>query len=99
MSTKSKRHTHRYYRVRMDNNAFIWTCAEPDCMHHMPKHYEPMLLGKSFFCFECGSQDILRGEHLKLNPQYFMADDEFPSRPRCIKCVLPKGVSNGNPKS
>jgi hypothetical protein len=87
MSTKSKRHTHKYYRV-----GELWTCALPDCLHHMPKHYEPMLLNKGFYCWSCGEINQLREEHLKLNPKYFSETDKIPTHPICWNCAnnMPK---------
>lgn len=84
---KSRKHAHQYYRAQMQTGGFLWTCASADCSHHMPQHYENTLVGKSFTCWECNQIDILRKEHLQANPEYFMSEDRFPSRPRCINCV------------
>lgn len=73
MSTKSKRHVHKYYRVSM-NGTDVWACAKPDCMHYMPQHMEKLVNGKSTVCWECG-------ENTFMTPAS-MADRQ----PRCDDC-------------
>lgn len=86
MATKSKRHIHKYYRALM-NGDMLWTCALPDCMHHMPKHYEQGVFGKGFYCWDCGEMSQLRKEHLALEPKFFLKDDDQPIRPICYECA------------
>jgi len=57
-STKAKRHIHKYRKVEV-NNVKVWACALPTCSHHMPKHYENMVLGKMSICWGCGNEFIL----------------------------------------
>lgn len=85
-SSKGKRHTHKYYRVELSPNQFVWACAHGDCPHHMPSHYEATLLNKNYFCWECGKLSTLRTEHLRLNRDYF-TDDNL-QYPRCNDCKL-----------
>jgi hypothetical protein len=92
MATKSKRHIHKYYRALMNGN-MVWTCMAPDCMHHMPKHYERGVLGKGFYCWACGKLDILRAEHLALDPHYFSEADFEPIHPICNNCANPAVVA------
>lgn len=64
MSKGSKRHTHKYYHAQLPFG-HVWACALPDCQHHMPNHYESLLLGKSSICWECGNTFKLNGENMK----------------------------------
>jgi hypothetical protein len=53
MSTKAKRHVHKYHRVKF-SFADIWACALPDCNHYLPKHMEATIEGKNSICWSCG---------------------------------------------
>lgn len=64
MSTKSKRHTHKYYRVDLGSYK-VWACALPDCMHHMPPHYNNLVEGKNSFCWKCGEMFVLNTINMK----------------------------------
>ena len=86
MATKSKRHIHKYYRAML-NGDMLWTCALPDCMHHMPKHYENAVLNKAFYCWECGEISQLRKEHLALDSIFFTDIEGEPVHPKCIRCA------------
>ena len=90
MATRSKRHNHRYYRMKLPNSTIVWACAEGDCLHHMPVHYTPMMLHKNFYCWQCGEIDRIREEHLKDNARYFSQDLDkkgFLSHPICFNCA------------
>ena len=90
MATKSKRHPHKYYRVELPGQ-IVWACASGDCPHHMPPHYEQLLLNKQFVCWNCGSTNSnILPEHLKLKPEYFLSIDDptFVSHPICRNCAL-----------
>ncbi len=58
MSTKAKRHTHKYRQVRM-SGVIVWACALPNCNHYMPKHMEEMVPGKASICWGCEKQITL----------------------------------------
>jgi hypothetical protein len=75
MSTKSKRHTHKYYKV-LAAGTKVWACALPDCMHYMPKHMEMLVNGKNSICWQCG-------ETFVMNPLNMKED-----QPRCNDCRL-----------
>jgi hypothetical protein len=75
MSTKSKRHIHKYHRVIIAGTS-VWACALGDCNHYMPKHMESIVPGKNSYCWECDSQMILDSIN--------MSED----RPRCTNCRL-----------
>jgi len=73
MSTKSRRHTHKYYKVDMGGTN-VWACASPDCLHYMPKHMEHMVPGKASICWGCGDTMILTLQNMK---------DKQPKCPDC----------------
>lgn len=58
MSTKAKRHIHKYRRVEISGFK-VWACAIGDCPHYMPRHLETMVLGKFSYCWECNKQITL----------------------------------------
>lgn len=92
MSIKHDHKVHKYYRVIQFDGKILWTCALPQCTHHMPKHYEATMLGKAFYCWNCGDTTQFRLEHLSSNPDkdYFSEGDiNFPSHPICYKCANP----------
>jgi len=66
MSTKAKRHIHKYRKI---NLAFqkVWACALPDCAHHMPKHMEEMVEGKFSLCWQCNEQMVLGPDNMKMD--------------------------------
>lgn len=78
MSTKAKRHTHKYYRVTIAGQS-VWACALSDCNHYMPKHMENLVPGKGSICWECGEPMILDPNN--------MGED----KPRCKDC---RGIGN-----
>lgn len=83
MSTKAKRHIHKYQRIEIAASK-VWACALPDCNHYMPKHMESMVEGKSSYCWECNEPMILDAEAMK--------DD----RPRCHNCrngIKPESIT------
>jgi len=90
MSSKGRRHPHKYYRVKLPGQYPVWACALEDCSHHMPRHYESLLLHKSFECWNCGEQGKITQEHLDLNSKYFttLDDVKFPSHPICMSCII-----------
>lgn len=65
-SSKSKRHTHKYYRVQLGSDK-VWACALPDCNHHMPTHMTPLVLGKSSLCWKCGEALVLDPINMKMD--------------------------------
>jgi len=58
MSTKAKRHTHKYHKLKLSDNT-VWACALPNCNHYMPAHLTPMVPGKASICWKCSSDMIL----------------------------------------
>lgn len=80
-----KREVHKYYRVAISPGNYLWTCANTDCNHHMPNHYERMLLNKAFICWQCGEHGIIREEHLKGKPEYFIKETNSV-HPICDSC-------------
>jgi hypothetical protein len=58
MSTKAKRHTHKYYKVSIAGQN-VWACALPDCNHYMPKHMDSLVPGKASICWSCSGPMIL----------------------------------------
>jgi hypothetical protein len=73
MSTKAKRHTHKYHKITMSSQ-MVWACALPDCNHYMPKHMEMMVPGKNTICWGCGADMVLDAHN--------MTDH----KPTCNKC-------------
>lgn len=73
MSTKAKRHTHKYHRIEIAGNP-TWACALSDCNHYMPPHMASMIPGKASFCWECNDGIILDAAN--------MVED----KPRCVSC-------------
>lgn len=73
MSTKAKRHLHKYHRVEL-SFVKVWACALPDCNHFMPKHLEGIIPGKASICWGCGEKFILDDNNMK--------DDQ----PQCYDC-------------
>ncbi len=73
MSTKAKRHIHKYHRIKL-NSSDIWACALGDCNHYMPRHLSQMVPGKTSLCWSCGNEITLDPENMK--------DD----RPVCRAC-------------
>lgn len=84
MSTKSKRHIHKYYRVEV-NGEKLWACGLPNCYHHMPRHYEGLLPGKFSICWKCGEVTTLDDRTLHMDkplceecdPNYAPVDDNM----------------------
>jgi hypothetical protein len=68
-----KAHIHKYYRAQLPFGK-VWACALSDCNHHMPQHYESLMLGKKSLCTACGEVMSLT-EH-NLNTE----------RPLCFNC-------------
>lgn len=64
MSTKAKRHTHKYYKVPIAGQT-VWACALPDCNHYMPKHMENLVPGKGSICWSCGDSFVLNPVNMK----------------------------------
>lgn len=73
MSTKAKRHVHKYHQVMM-GSVPVWACALPDCNHYMPAHMKNMIPGKASICWECLSPITLDKHNM-----------EFQT-PICAKC-------------
>jgi len=61
---KPKKHIHKYHHVDTVNGK-LWACAQPECSHHMPKHYEPLLIGKASICWTCEGLFRLNAENMK----------------------------------
>lgn len=71
----AKHKIHKYYHAEMKNyGGKLWTCALPDCSHHMPLHYENTLIGKLTICWNCEEPTILDYENMQ------------EDMPRCQKC-------------
>lgn len=73
MSTKAKRHTHKYHKVEAVGIK-IWACALPDCNHHMPPHYKNTLPGKATICWECDEDTVLDTVNMRMD------------KPKCPNC-------------
>lgn len=76
MSTKAKRHVHKYHHISVGTMGKVWCCALPDCSHYMPAHMEGMVLGKNSICWSCESVFILDSNAMDLD------------KPLCGKCRL-----------
>jgi hypothetical protein len=89
MATKSKRHNHHYYRAELMPGHIVWTCGAGDCTHHMPPHYESLLLHKNYYCFSCNKVARILQHHLNHDPLYFMEHDTnvLQSHPICYDCA------------
>lgn len=59
-STGSKRHTHKYMKVKQ-----VWCCALPDCTHFMPRNMPMSVTGKASICWNCGEEFILDERSMK----------------------------------
>jgi len=64
MSTKAKRHTHKYHHVDLDFGK-VWACALPNCNHYMPLHMNNLVPGKNSICWGCGESFILDSINMK----------------------------------
>lgn len=73
---RSKRHIHKYYKAPYGVGRFVWACALPDCLHHMPPHMEKMVNGKASICWECNNGMTMNPDNMKL------------TRPICESCRL-----------
>lgn len=69
----SKKHIHKYHHVDTIQGK-LWACALPGCNHHMPIHYENLLIGKFSICWACNEKLILDEEVMKSD------------KPECINC-------------
>lgn len=79
MSTKAKRHTHKYHKVEVSGSK-VWACALPDCNHYMPKHMENMVVGKKTYCWGCGEETILSPDNMKMDlPLCYECSHGLPS--------------------
>ena len=78
MSTKAKRHTHKYHRIEIASS-LVWACALPDCNHYMPEHMSELVPGKYSLCW--GSSPDCLGKFV-LNPANMKND-----RPLCNACA------------
>ena len=79
MSTKAKRHTHKYYRAKLTFHT-VWACALPDCSHHMPPHIADLVRGKSSLCWKCEKPLIMDGRAISMdNPLCESCDPNFVS--------------------
>lgn len=58
MSTKAKRHTHKYYKAKLPYHT-VWACALKDCTHHMPPHMSDLVIGKGSLCWKCENELIM----------------------------------------
>lgn len=65
MATKSKRHTHKYHQVVLPVMGKVWACALPECTHHMPPHYAPLVEGKNSLCWKCNGPMVLHAENME----------------------------------
>ena len=61
MSTKAKRHTHKYHRMNINGN-MQWKCALPDCTHVMPRHLTDTIIGKYSICWNCGDNRMIMSD-------------------------------------
>lgn len=75
MSTKAKRHTHKYHRIKV-GSTYLWACALHDCNHYMPKHLESMIPGKATICWSCGNETLITVDNIDFE------------EPVCNKCML-----------
>lgn len=73
----SKKHIHKYHKIDV-NSVDVWACALPECNHHMPKHYEKMVVGKASICWGCGDFLVLSEANMSMN------------KPECFKCLHPE---------
>jgi hypothetical protein len=65
----------------MVNGEAIWACSLPDCYHHMPHHYERLMLGKRSICWQCGEETVIMDDRaMKMD------------MPICITCA--SGISD-----
>src|SRR5439155_475813 len=60
----SKKHTHKYHKVLV-SGVKLFACGFPDCTHHMPKHYESLLIGKASYCWKCGDRMLLDKDNMR----------------------------------
>jgi formylmethanofuran dehydrogenase subunit E len=88
MANKSKcvsHQYHKYYKVEV-NGIKVWACSWSDCNHHMPKHYESMVVGKGSYCMQCNEKIILDTENMKND------------MPICYNCKHGKLDTTSNPE-
>lgn len=69
MSTKAKRHTHKYHQIQIANT-WVWACALPNCNHYMPKHMEAMVPGKNSVCWMCLKDFVLDEKTMEIQKPF-----------------------------
>lgn len=69
MSSKNKKHTHKYYKMKSNASTvgYLWACALPNCSHHMPEHYVNGLLGKNTICWKCGENTTMDARTMEMD--------------------------------
>ena len=82
MSTKAKRHRHKYHRIPYSGTT-VWACALSDCPHYMPKHMESILPGKATYCWGCETEMLLSPENMK---------KDKPICPNCASGIHPEDI-------
>lgn len=81
----SKKHTHKYHKVLV-SGVKLFACGFPDCSHHMPKHYESLLIGKASYCWKCGNRMLLDKDNMRY---------DFPW---CLECKFGDDCGSNNPE-
>lgn len=81
------KHTHKYQKVKL-GDYMLWSCALPDCMHFMPKHFENLIPGKASYCWKCEESMIMGAAQLRMNKP--LCDDCLMGRAGTLADILPE---------
>lgn len=84
------KHTHKYQKVKL-GDYMLWSCALPDCMHFMPKHFENLIPGKASYCWKCEESMIMGAAQLQMNKP--LCDDCLMGRAGTLADILPPAPS------
>ena len=91
-----KKHTHKYYKMKLSGVTEVWACAHDDCTHYLPKHLEDMINGKGSICWDCGNTMKMNPNQVEMNKP--TCDDcngsgEINLSPSILEYLKNKGVS------
>lgn len=95
----SKKHTHKYHKVLV-SGVKLFACGFPDCSHHMPKHYESLLIGKASYCWKCGNRMLLDKDNMRYDFPWCLEckfGDEQGSNLIDVDVNSAVQIMNGNP--
>ena len=84
-----KQHTHKYLKQTTTGSP-VWRCMLPDCNHFMPSHLEPLVIGRTSYCWECNDKFILTEQSMKRNKP--LCDDCSPEVQALQQLIREQGI-------